>query len=132
METTTRATFSSTWSPSAPSVALAVVSIQVAAETIIGPDVRASPTAEAQVDLPVRLGGLGLRLPSSGGGEGRVAWLSSISLTQQALRCGAAFLRPFDGPQRPALQEVWQQAQTEAPNLWDKGLAVLHDAYKGH
>jgi hypothetical protein len=61
-----------------------------------------------------------------------VARLSSITLTQPALSRGAACLRAFDGPQRPALQEVWQQARTEAPNLWDESLVELDDAYKGN
>jgi hypothetical protein len=88
---------------------------------MIGPDVRASPTAEAQLDLPLRFGGLGLRLPGSGGGERRVAKLSS-----------AACLRPFDSPLRPALQEVWLQARTKTPDLWDESLAPLDDAYNGN
>jgi hypothetical protein len=75
------------------SVALAAVSIQVAAETITSPDFRASPTAETQLNLPLRIGGLGLRLPGSRGGEGQVARLSSIMFTQQALSRGAAALR---------------------------------------
>jgi hypothetical protein len=49
-------------------------------------------------------------------------------LQQQALSRSAACLRPFDGPQRPALQEFWQQAGTEAPELWDESLAELDDA----
>jgi hypothetical protein len=53
-------------------------------------DFRASPTAEVQLNLPLRFGGLGLRLPGSGGGEGRVARLSSIMLQQQALSRSAA------------------------------------------
>jgi hypothetical protein len=51
------------------SVALAAVSIQMAAKTIIGPDFRARPPAEAQLNLSLRLGGLRLCLPGSGGGE---------------------------------------------------------------
>jgi hypothetical protein len=51
------------------SVALAAVCIQVVAETIIGPDFRASPSAEAQLNLSLHFEGLGLRLPGSVGHE---------------------------------------------------------------
>jgi hypothetical protein len=66
----------------------------------------------AEPNLPLRFGGLGLRLPGSGGGEVRVARLSSITLTQQVLHLRAACLHPFNGPQRTAWQEVWPRCPT--------------------
>jgi hypothetical protein len=48
-------------------VALAAVSIPVALETMIGPEFRASPEDLAELNLPLRFGGLGLHLPGSGG-----------------------------------------------------------------
>jgi hypothetical protein len=64
------------------SVALAATSILEAVETFIGPEFWASSTVEDQLGLPVRFGGFGgLHLPCACGGEGRVARLSSVTLT---------------------------------------------------
>jgi hypothetical protein len=46
---------------------------------------------------------------------------------KEALRRGATCMCPFDGPIWPALKDVWQQAWTQAPELWDARLAGLDD-----
>jgi hypothetical protein len=45
-------------------------------------------------------------------------------------RChGPALIRR---PTGLGVQEVWQQARTEAPDLWDESLAKLDDGYKSN
>jgi hypothetical protein len=89
-----------------------------------------SPTAAEQIDLPLRLGGCGLPVPTST--LGAAARLSSAALTQAALQHAPALLRPFDGPHRGALQQMWHDVQTCAPGLWGPDLEPLPDPLSDH
>jgi hypothetical protein len=85
----------------------AALRIAKAGADIVGP--LFSPTAAEQIGLSLRLGGCGLPVPTSTLAD--AARLSSSALTQAALRHAPALLRPFDGPHRGALQQMWHDVQ---------------------
>jgi hypothetical protein len=57
-------------------------SADMTARDIAAVDLTTSPTAEAQLHLPLRLCGCGLRVPGAHGTEGQVACLASATLAQ--------------------------------------------------
>jgi hypothetical protein len=77
------------------------------ARDIAAVDLSTSPTAEAQLHLPLRHGGCGLCVPGVHGIKGQVARLASAALAQRAMSSCRAVLRPFDGPRRTALETTW-------------------------
>jgi hypothetical protein len=109
-------------------VETASADILQAARDIAAVDLSMSPTTEAQLHLPLRHSGCGLRVPGVHGMEGQVACLASAALAQRAMSSGPAVLRPFDGPHRTALETTWQQATAAAPGLWSDEVACLRAA----
>jgi hypothetical protein len=69
----------------ATAVETASADILQAARDIATVDLTTSPTAEAQLHLPLRHGGCGLRVPGVHGMEGQVARLASAALAQRAM-----------------------------------------------
>ena len=69
-----------------------------------------------QLTLPLRLGGMGLRLTSERGAQ--AAYLSSAALAEAALSAAPQQFRPFAGPTAPKLIETWQAIHAEAAELW--------------
>jgi hypothetical protein len=109
-------------------VKTASADILQAARDIAAVDITTSPTAEAQLHLPLCHCGCGLRVPGVHGIKGQVARLASAALAQRAMSSGPALLRPFDGPHRTALKTTWQQAMAAAPGLWSHEVACLRAA----
>lgn len=64
----------------------------------------ASPKV-AQLLLPVRHGGFGLRVTSQV--EAKAAFLAGAATAQRVMAEGPSEFRPFDGPARPALLQRW-------------------------
>jgi hypothetical protein len=106
----------------------AALRIAKAGADMVGPHF--SPTAAEQIGLPLRLGGCGLPVPTST--LAVAARLSSAALTQAALQHAPALLRPFDGPHRDALQQMWHDVQICAPGLWGPDLESLPDPLSDH
>jgi hypothetical protein len=109
-------------------VETASADILQAARDFAAVDLTTSPTAEAQLHLPLRHGGCGLRVPRVHGMEGQVARLASAALAQRAMSSGPTLLRPFVGPHRTALETTWQQAMAAAPGPWSDEVACLRAA----
>jgi hypothetical protein len=97
-------------------VETASADILQAARDIAAVDLTTSLSAEAQLHLPLRHGGCGLRVPGVHSMEGQVEHLASAALAQRAMSSGPALLRQFDGPHRTALETTWQQAMAAAPD----------------
>jgi hypothetical protein len=106
-------------------VETASADIPQAARDIAAMELTTSPTAEAQLHLPLRHRGCGTRVPGVHGIEGQVAHLASAALAQRAMSTGPALLQPFDGPNRTALETTWQHAMAAAPGLWFDEVACL-------
>jgi hypothetical protein len=109
-------------------VETASADILQAARDIAAMELTTSPTAEAQLHLPLRHGGCGARVPGVHGIEDQVVPLASAALAQRAMSSGPALLQPFDGPNRTALENTWQQAMAAAPGLWFDEVACLRAA----
>jgi hypothetical protein len=58
--------------------------------------------------------------------------ITDVTLTQAALQHAPALLRPFDGPHRGALQQMWHDVQICAPGLWGPDLKPLPDPLSDH
>jgi hypothetical protein len=58
--------------------------------------------------------------------------LAAAALTQAALQHAPALLRPFGGPHRGALQQMWHDVQNCAPGLWGPDLEPLPDPLSDH
>ena len=56
---------------------------------------------KGQLVLPLRLGGMGIRLTTES--EARAAYLSAAAMTETAMRTGAPQFQPFAGPGGPSL-----------------------------
>ena len=59
----------------------------------------------AQLQLPMRHGGMGLHRPSAA--EGSAAFLSSAATTNVAMTGAPELFRPFDGPAGAGLRQKW-------------------------
>jgi hypothetical protein len=57
---------------------------------------------KGQLVLPLRLGGMGIRLTTES--EARAAYLSAAAMTETAMRTGAPQFQPFAGPGGPSLE----------------------------
>ena len=82
----------------------------------------------AQITLPVRHGGFGLRTTSSV--QADAALLAGAAKAQHAMADAAASSRPFDGASRPALQEAWTRVWAElgdagSPEKWGDAARAL-------
>jgi hypothetical protein len=76
-------------------------------------DVRAG-----QLTLPLRHGGMGIRITSAQ--EAKASFLSAAAMTETAMREGPEQYRPFAGPNAPSLEQDWQalHAAGEGHSLW--------------
>jgi hypothetical protein len=90
----------------------------------------ATRTAELQLGLPLRLGGCRLLIPSPK--LSAAARLSSVALTQAALRQGPAIFHPFDGSHCAILQQTWETLKTTAADLCSLETATLQAARARH
>lgn len=87
---------------------------QAAAEIMLLPEL--SGPAAAQMTLPLRLGGLGIR--STTEKVAKASFLSAAALTQAAMLPGPERLRPFAGPSGQKLHRDWQELHAAAGDLW--------------
>lgn len=84
-------------------------------------------TAERQLFLPMRYGGLGFRRLSLD--EHVAAGLASNALAQSAMAQGPQQFRPLDGPGRPHAQAIWARVRELVPAISDH--ADVSDAHAG-
>lgn len=72
--------------------------------------------ATGQLTLPLRLGGVGLRVMSEL--EAGAAFLSAAAMTEAAMRTGPTQYRPFAGPATAGLAQAWHALHADATELW--------------
>jgi hypothetical protein len=75
-------------------------------------------TSAAQMTLPLRHGGMGIRATTEL--EGDASFLSAAAIAETAFRDGVQQFRPFAGPDGPRLERIWQtlHAAGAASALW--------------
>ena len=75
-----------------------------------------SGAAAAQMTLPLRLGGIGIR--STTEQVAKASFLSAAALAQAAMLPGQERLRPFAGPSGLSLQREWRELHAAGGDLW--------------
>ena len=81
-----------------------------------------------QLTLPLRLGGMGLRMTSEL--EGQASFLAAAAITETAMREGPQQFRPFAGPKAPGLTQVWESLHAEGveAELWTQEALTVDEA----
>lgn len=80
-----------------------------------------------QLTLPLRLGGMGLRMTSES--EAHASYLAAAAITQTEMREGPQQFQPFAGPKAPHLTQLWQElhAKGEEAEVWPAEALDLND-----
>jgi Reverse transcriptase (RNA-dependent DNA polymerase) len=80
-----------------------------------------------QMTLPLRLGGMGLRMTSES--EADAAYLAAAAIAQTTMREGPEQFQPFAGPNAPRLKQLWQElhAKGEEAEIWPTEALDLND-----
>ena len=80
-----------------------------------------------QLTLPLRLGGMGLRMTSES--EADASYLAAAAIAQTAMREGPEQFQPFAGPNARRLAQLWQElhAKGEGAEVWPAEALDLND-----
>lgn len=101
--------------------------------TIIGRDPAGCPDAAEQMQLPLRLGGMGIHsLSAANGLPCAAAFLAQAALTHTAVAKGTPRFDPFTGPMRTTILSCAERVRNEASIAgWPEDLSALEEHVQG-